>query len=214
MDLLQSLFDPRQRLHEEALAQAGWHRLAVLHYMQKKGLPKYRPLRLPDPSIAVTSWDEKHRTLFERAIAASYEQTLDCPGLLGLRRMTDILAGHMAAGQFCPAMWHVLHRDDEPVGVVMVNQVVGQQTAELVYLGLSPAWRGRGLSLPLMEHAMGQAHAAGARSMLLAVDQANAPAIRLYERLGFRVTGEKLAMIRTMSTSKPHELGFANEQAR
>lgn len=200
LDILQCLLEPRQRLHEQALRDAGWRRLAVLNYMRKQGLPALKPLRLSDASIQVTAWDEAHQPLFERAIEASYQQTLDCPGLLGLRRTQDILAGHMAAGLFCPGMWHVLHRGDEPVGVVLVNQVVGRQAAELVYLGLSPAWRGRGLALPLMEHAMGQAQAAGAQAMLLAVDQANVPALRLYKRLGFGITGNKVAMIRTVRT--------------
>lgn len=52
-----------------------------------------------------------------------------------------------------------------------------------------PDARGTGVSSALMEAAIASAAAKGARRIALWVNEANTPARRLYERLGFRETG-------------------------
>ena len=143
---------------------------------------------------------------FARAIEASYEQTADCPGLVGLRRIEDIIAGHMAAGQFVPELWLALRRRGEPVGVMLVNELTQGAGFELVYLGIAAPYRGQGLARSLLAYGLGQASVRGRANwgtdnprLHLAVDEANPAARQLYARFGFRASTRKLAMIRALT---------------
>ena len=59
-------------------------------------------------------------------------------------------------------------------------------TAYVVTLDVDPGYRGRGIASRLMEELHGSARTAGADQMSLHVFAENQPAIRLYERLGYR----------------------------
>lgn len=56
-------------------------------------------------------------------------------------------------------------------------------------LAIRPALRGRGLATLLLERVLGDARAMGAPSATLEVRRSNVPALRLYERAGFHVSG-------------------------
>ena len=98
-------------------------------------------------------------------------------------------------GRFEPKLWSAYYRDDQPVAVLLLNRLIDRAELELVYLGLSPAFRGKGLGKRLMQHALSLARAHNDTGIHLAVDQQNAPAMQLYKGLGFRATGRKVAMI-------------------
>lgn len=199
--LTQALLDPPHRMHETALLNAGFEELAVLVYMQRNLDAKRIAQRIGKPfrhdSIRLVGWQDDEATinLFKRAIEASYVDTLDCPGLLGMRDMDDIIAGHKAAGVFRPSWWHVLYEDDQPVGALLLNEVAQQGGLELVYLGLAPEYRGRGLGRQLMEHAFALGVAYEANHMVLAVDESNRYAAKLYRSMGFHITTRKTAFI-------------------
>ena len=195
LHLIQALLDPAQREQRGVLEQSGFSLLARLEYMQRSLDRSTSPDVVWPEGCAVTTWSEPSRERFRRAIEGSYEGTLDCPGLLGLRDMEDVLAGHMATGQFDPAMWFLLEHEGEPAGVILLNEVVQGGAFELVYLGLTPAFRSKGLADRLLEHGLGAAARRGAESVLLAVDEQNEPAMRLYRRAKFQSTGHKVAMI-------------------
>ena len=59
-------------------------------------------------------------------------------------------------------------------------------------------WRGRGLARKLLLSGLHQAAGRHVQNMLLAVDQDNEPAVKLYKSLGFTATARKLAMIFTL----------------
>ena len=58
-------------------------------------------------------------------------------------------------------------------------------------VAIRPAYRGRGLGTALMHHVLAEARRFGARRATLEVRSSNEGARRLYERLGFRVTGTR-----------------------
>jgi len=197
--LVQALLEPTQVEQARVLEHAAFTPLAKLVYMEKRVRGRtVAPLELPE-GVEAIPWSESAREDFGRAILASYEQTLDCPGLLGVRTIDDILAGHIAAGKFRPDLWFALYREDEPVGVLLLNESGTRPALELVYLGLSVNWRGQGLARRMMEHAIGEVARLGLTSMLLAVDDRNTPALRLYESLGFVPHSKKSALIRALS---------------
>jgi ribosomal protein S18 acetylase RimI-like enzyme len=196
--LIQSLIDPDQTLEAQVLSSAGFWKLAVLSYMHGRTRRTLAPLEL-DKNIKVVHYSDEHREIFKRAILASYEGTLDCPRLRGLREIDDIIDGHLATGSFNPMLWFALRCDDEPVGVMLLNPSVQVSTTELVYLGLSPKWRGRGIAKQLLAHGMSLARQHGAKNIMLAVDESNAPAMSLYKSMRFNPQMRKVAMLFTLN---------------
>jgi len=205
MNLVQSLTDPDQLLNQRSLEAAQFRRLAVLGYRQRPATLPPEPLQLSDPAIAYVHWAQEHRELFARAIEATYEDTSDCPGLVGLRRMDDIIAGHMATGRFDPRLWFAFHKRGEPVGVMLLSQMLQQPGYELVYLGIAPPFRGMGLARQMLRHGFGvvssrarHQHSDNAQ-LHLAVDENNAAARKLYDDFGFTLSTRKVAMIRPLA---------------
>lgn len=198
MTLVQALLDPHQQFEQMSLSEAGFTPLAHLVYMHRRADLPPAAMQLP-PGVTAVRWSEQNRGLFADAILASYEQTLDCPGLLGLRHIDDIIAGHMATGRFVPELWLALVHEGKPVGVLLLNSVPQRNAVEVVYLGIARAWRRRGIARQLMRSALGMTRQQGATTLILAVDDRNAPAVELYRSLGFHATARKLAMIYTLA---------------
>src|SRR5207302_922390 len=118
--------------------------------------------------------------LFARAIADSYQSSLDCPDLNGVRDIKDVIAGHKASGEFDPAGWFVLLEAGEPRGALLLSHVPRTDAAELVYIGLVPSARGSGLGDLLMRQALWAVAAMRLARLTLAVDSRNDPALKLY----------------------------------
>ncbi len=201
--LIQSLTDAGQKLDRQALLAGGLVHLAELAYMHRfVGRDACsRPIHDPRDGqpIRVVDWSEAARPAFEQAILDSYVGTLDCPGLLGVRTIADIVAGHQAAGRFDPGLWSIFHgQDGRAVAVLLLTEVPAQQAYELVYLGVSEAMRGHKLGSALVDYAMAAVALRGGGRLHLAVDQRNLPALRLYKRHGFHANAHKTAMIRTL----------------
>lgn len=129
-----------------------------------------------------------------RALDATYAQTLDCPELCGVRETADVLASHRATGQWTGAMWWLVRVGDRPLGAALFNPL--GEGVELVYLGLAPELRGKGLGRHLMGLGIRSAIARGAREMTCAVDERNVPAMALYRGLGFRAFAQREAFVR------------------
>ena len=195
--LVQCLLEPGKSLKRRVLEAARFRFLAELMRM-------HRPVRRAEPPLPMavdgrlcveTTWSEEKRPAFAEAIRASYDRTLDCPGLRGLREMDDILAGHMACGELEPGLWSVWHDRGRPVAVLLLTDSSQHDGHELVYLGVTPAYRGRGLGRWLVQAALHRVVRAGGEALHLAVDRQNVPALRLYRDLGFRTDERKTAMI-------------------
>lgn len=195
--LIQTLLDPSQQIERQALLTAGFKDLAQLRYMRCDVAGRGVPLQLHH-SIQMVNWKRSHRPLFASATEASYQDTLDCPGLLGLRHIDDVLDGHMATGQFIPDLWFALRCGGDPVGVMLMSRVPHGCGIELVYLGITPAWRRRHLGRHLVNHGLWLAPRYDASEMVLAVDENNTPAMVLYRSIGFTQIAHKLTMIFTL----------------
>lgn len=93
-------------------------------------------------------------------------------------------AGVVAVGERQPvgAAWYRLFTGDRP-GYGFVDE----QTPELS-IGVLAGARGRGLGTQLLRALLEQASAAGFRTLSLSVEPDN-PAVRLYERAGFKRVG-------------------------
>jgi GNAT superfamily N-acetyltransferase len=127
---------------------------------------------------------------FGDVLLRTYEGTLDCPEINGVRSAAEVLAGHKGGGDFDPRRWWLASADGESVGVLLTNaQPEGDW--DVAYVGVEPAARRRGFGRELMAKALWEAKAGGAAFVSLAVDVRNEPARRLYRRLGFKPVDER-----------------------
>jgi ribosomal protein S18 acetylase RimI-like enzyme len=188
--LIQALTDPEGGApFAAALEQAGFEVLALLSYMRRAVGPEDPRLGPP----AGLEWEHysrwRHRR-FAQTIALTYEGSLDCPKLAGLRSIDDTLETHKSTGTFTPRTWHLASADGRPVGVALLNNL--RARGELVYLGVTAAARRRGIGRTLLDQAIRDTAEMGLPQIGLAVDVANSPAVRLYEQAGFREIRRRL----------------------
>lgn len=201
LSVVQSLIDPGQVVEGQVLERAGLKRLAKLIYMQRSIEPGEHRVPLPTTlggcsSPRVATYCDKTHADFARAIQASYEQTLDCPGLVGMRRIDDIIAGHQGTGRFDPDNWLAFFDEqDQPIAVLLLSQVAQGGAHELVYLGVALPYRGKGVGGRLMNYAISESARQGGSRLYLAVDDRNDPAVRLYNAMGFRASTRKVAYV-------------------
>jgi mycothiol synthase len=177
---------------------AGYHVLAELAYLQAsvRGQEPFPPL---PAGWAMRNYSLADHGLFASAIARTYEGSLDCPSLNGRRDVDDIIAGHKAAGDFDPSLWFVLQDQSQTtLGALLLSRSAGNGQAELVYIGLSPQARGKGVGDLLIRFAKAVAGVAGRSNLSLAVDASNGPALRLYYRHGFARVGSRVALMRDL----------------
>jgi ribosomal protein S18 acetylase RimI-like enzyme len=168
---------------------AGFQYLALLVYLE---LPIKRGSRPTlDTQWTVTPYRPDLGRRFSDLIIRSYVGSLDCPALDGMRAPEDVMAGHRASGEFTPEGWLLLAEGPQDAGVVLVNRAAHHPGCELVYMGAAPEFRGRGLGKELVRRAIDVAAQLNCRSMRVAVDAANAPALHLYTQAGFRVIGQR-----------------------
>ncbi len=131
---------------------------------------------------------------FHAALAGTYEATLDCPEVNGVRSVEEVLAGHRAQGPHEPSRWWLARCGGAAAGVLLVVESSPGEW-EVAYMGLVPEARGRGLGRELLLHALCEARAAGAFRVILSVDDRNAPARRLYQKVGFEPYDHRLVLL-------------------
>ena len=85
-----------------------------------------------------------------RVIEATYEGSLDCPRLSGARRIEDVIAGHEAGGLYRPQSWWIVDVTGAAAGCLLMNDCTTGRSAEIVYLGVTPRFRGHGLGRRLL----------------------------------------------------------------
>lgn len=220
IDIAQSLPSSGEPWAIDAFLAAGWQTVGALAYMRRplraEEALKTRSMRstLPEPPlpdgvtlepIAVPGPGQAAPPELVHALEASYADTLDCPDLCGMRETADIIASHAAIGRPELALWSLLRHGGRPAGALLLSCLPEQRCYELVYLGLGPSLRGHGLGETLMQRAIAtmamrvrQNRARVGWSITCAVDKANRPAVRLYERLGFVSFDSRVACVKTL----------------
>jgi ribosomal protein S18 acetylase RimI-like enzyme len=84
--------------------------------------------------------------------------------------------------EFDPELWFLAESDG-----VLIGAVLCWTSAFIKDVVVHESWRGRGVGEALLLHALGTFARRGATTVELKVESTNAPAIRLYERLGMRI---------------------------
>jgi mycothiol synthase len=179
----QTLLAPEDTGPAEPLQRRGFKLITTLLYLQrdlKPDGPDLAPARLS--CRAYTAGDAAP---FQTTLLRSYRSALDCPELNEVRTADEVIAGYKAVPGCQLDRWWLACHEGRPAGVLIVGELLGLPAWELLYVGLVPEARGKGLGTELTRKAMREALAAGAKRMTLTVDVRNEPALRMYAALGF-----------------------------
>jgi ribosomal protein S18 acetylase RimI-like enzyme len=183
--LAQALLGPGDAFRAAPLLRAGYRHVTALWYLRHQGdLP---PDVLAAPSrLTCVGWRQADPAVFGATLLRTYEDTLDCPEVSGLRTVDDVLAGHRAQGRHDPDLWWLALDGEVPVGVLLLSADSPDTSGwEVAYVGVVPEARRRGHARELVLRALLEARAAGVSEVFLAVDARNHPALGLYRALGF-----------------------------
>lgn len=116
-------------------------------------------------------------------IAETYKGSLDCPIVNGYQDARDLVATNANTHKADQGGWYVARHLGNDIGCILIS-IEGNQ-AHVVYIGIVPHGRGRGWGVELLEFANQIARSAGANTVVADVDSKNAPAIAMYESLGY-----------------------------
>ncbi len=141
-------------------------------------------------------WDDGDALPHDLAdlVESTYVDTLDCPQLAKFRSAQQTLISYRQSAAFDARLWFRVFdtgpASGQPIGCVILANHSADESAdggviELVYMGLVPQARGRGLGRAVLDRAIGIAREFGADRMIMAVDLQNGPARRLYQDAGF-----------------------------
>lgn len=181
----QLLLEPEAAARRTLALAAGFRFLAPLRYLERDiTYPWTDPP--PPASAAWVPYGPASHADFAAVVAATYERSLDCPELTGIRPIEDVLAAHKAAGPFDPSLWELVRVGNQPAGCLLLSRVAQGAWLDVVYMGVVPSQRGRGVGELLLRRALVHCRRTGARRLTVVVDDRNAPARRLYERFGMR----------------------------
>lgn len=194
MVIAQTILDADNQASAEAFRAAAFFDLADLYYMERSA-PFFVPRNEAPAGVSLWPYRPELDHVFAATIHETYRDTLDCPRMAGLRSMTDVMAGHKAVGVFEPSLWSLVRRGEDWIGALLLSQHSDPASLELVYLGLVPAARGMGIGGFLMRHVLRVLSERHIGQSILAVDKANAPAVALYKKARYRITGERHVLI-------------------
>jgi ribosomal protein S18 acetylase RimI-like enzyme len=195
--LAQALVDPHEETLQRAYRSCAFILMAELIYLQADVRPHISGPTLP-ARYTWETYSERTHALFAQAVHITYQDSLDCPALNGMREMEDVILGHKASGDFDPNLWFLLCRDGKPLGVLLLAVSSRNDLVELVYLGLAVEARGKKLGEVLMRQALAVTAQQKRERLTLAVDARNVPALKLYYRQGMSRIATKYALMKDL----------------
>jgi GNAT superfamily N-acetyltransferase len=186
------------------LETAGFHRLTAVQQMwlsinsgkaevgcaaSEQPLEKpadFIELQATPPTLVWTSTGPLGIDQFTDLLLSTFEDTLDCPELNGLRSGREVLESFLLGAAYDEMdLWEIAWLNGRPAGCLLMTQHPNS-VVEIAYMGLISAARFCGLGTSLVQRACEQAKRIGATTLVLAVDERNEPALKTYVRNGFQ----------------------------
>jgi mycothiol synthase len=133
---------------------------------------------------------------FVQLIEQTYQGSLDCAYLNGIRTGDEAIVSHKLSGEFHPDCWSLYTVEGHDAGVAMLNDHPDQDAVELVYIGVAPHARGQGLGRRMLQDCIRDAVGRGRAVMFLAVDCENRFANALYGEFQFAELARRRVMLR------------------
>lgn len=200
--IVQAVIDTADRDSALLLQETGFPHLVDLLYLhaetrpaprEQDGAPQGAPQGAPrtESPAVLESIGQLPSPRLESILARIQESSLDCPGLKDVLSPLQAIEGFRHQGQFTPEHWCILRDKDEDVGALLMAPHPPTLCWELIYMGVIPHRRGRGLGQQLAQDALARAAQQGGERVLLSVDTRNDQARRLYEQTGFQVYAKR-----------------------
>jgi GNAT superfamily N-acetyltransferase len=187
---------PPEELHgTELLLAFKFSQLAEISYLQRSLDDPIPPL---EGKCSIVPFEENvNRDRFARLLESTFEGTLDCPSLASAPDGSEALVSHQFAGIYTPERWMLFEVDGDDVGLLLINDHPEQSAWEIVYMGVSPRFRGRGYGRTIVVEGLRNMADCGRDSVLLAVDRNNHFASDIYEEMGFFPIANRTVFLRT-----------------
>ncbi len=181
--IVQALLSENQDGDAVLLGKAGFQHVTDLVFLVAS--EEDFPASLPITPLIFETYSPDNHDRMARIVEKTYVGTRDCPAMNGIREVEDVLEGYRATGTFSPSRWLIVRAGREDVGCLLLADHPATDQWELVYMGLDPAARGNSYGSHIVLRAQWMARRAGRKRLVLAVDMANRPALRIYEAARF-----------------------------
>jgi GNAT superfamily N-acetyltransferase len=191
---------PENQLLSKWCRALGFEPLSTLEYLSGSlAIEDVRPNPIGSESLACDplDWDDSSEfDEFASLADRTYRETLDCPQLSAYRTAIQTLRSYRSTVAFEPKWWfRVLEKPTQrTIGCLVLARHrscnpretggCSENVAEIVYMGLIPEARRRGLGRELLDCAMQVARLGDCSRIILAVDRLNHPAKSIYHRAG------------------------------
>jgi mycothiol synthase len=178
------------------LRRGGLRHLANLLFLA--GLKHNFPPVPPPTPFDLEPYSADNHDRLAHVLTATFDGTLDCRGLKNMRTLEDVLAGYRSTGPSDPCYWLIARHAGRDVGCLLLADHPRLDNMEIQYLGLVPSVRGRGWGILLARHAQWIAGTAGRSRLVLAVDEANTPAVQTYTATRFQTWQRRRLYVRQL----------------
>lgn len=201
VEVSQALVDPSDLLDGGRLTRSGYEHACTLCYLVSNA--RDFPQAPPEPSLIFKPWRTADAARLERLVEATYTGTLDCPQLNGVRHVSDVLAGYRGTEPGRRGSWFVVQNGEADVGCLLLADHWTTDQYELMYMGVTPTYRGRALGGQIVRQAQWLTRQADRKQLVLAVDAANFPAISMYRDCGFTEFAQRSVYLRLRRVPPP-----------
>ena len=146
------------------------------------------------PSIRYRQWSESRQEESAALISAAYKGHVDASindqygSVSGAKRFINNIVQYPGCGSFFAPASMVADRSDGSLAGLILGSLVASDTGHITQVCVSPAQKGQGIGYELMRRSLGIMAQSGCERVSLTVTAANAGAIELYQRIGFRAT--------------------------
>jgi mycothiol synthase len=173
---------PDNEAHRGAsLYRCGFKRVTRL---VQYGIPAAGEKRPAESKYHLRPHTDAEPQAFADALVSASTDSKDCPELDGARTPEEIVEGYRSAAGPAP-WWFYAEAGHRPAGVLLLAAGDDPAECEIVFLGVVPGFRRKGVGTFLTRAAVGLAGERGTDRLTVGVDERNAPAVGLYEGLGF-----------------------------
>jgi ribosomal protein S18 acetylase RimI-like enzyme len=199
IQMAQAFLSTPSRETIDVLRGVGFRHLAELIYMSANSTRF--PLAAPPGELEYVPYEATERRRLEELVGRTYAGTLDCVDLDGVRDLEHVINGYQGTGIFRPENWLFVRNGGSDVGVLLLAEHPKGPHWELMYIALVPEARGRGWGRQITRYAQWLARGANVDRMVVAVDAANTPAVKMYRDCGFELWDRRAVFVRVPTHS-------------
>ncbi|QGJ68724.1 Hypothetical protein PBC10988_3850 [Planctomycetales bacterium 10988] len=203
LKLLQSVTPTAKKRHQELLHRLGFEQLTERILLEtscesnQNGLHEAASLKhsMTTPlDFRIVKPDQ--REAFWKTLIETQQQSQDCPQVSHVLADEDWQAIYEGIGERGPGYWRAAYLEEECIGCLLLDSPLNHSIAEILYMGIIPAYRQQGLGRQFVSFAKSFLAERHKRALQAWVDMENTPAMQLYQRTGFSMVRQEALLYR------------------